>query len=125
MNSAVSQNRNGVLVLDGGSARIGVDNRNAPGGNTISMNGSSGIVVSNGSAASIAMNQITGNGADPAAPGGGVLVISSAAVIAGGNTDAVGVASSETRRWTFQAQYGGNLRAEGGSCRVAAVNVIG
>ena len=86
VNSAVSQNRNGVLVLDGGSARIGVDNRNAPGGNTISMNGSSGIVVSNGSAASIAMNQITGNGADPAAPGGGVLVISSAAVIAGGNT---------------------------------------
>jgi len=86
VNSVLSQNRNGVLVLDGGSARIGVDNRNVPGGNTINLNGSSGIVVSNGSAASIAMNQISGNGADPAAPGGGILVLSSAATIAGGNT---------------------------------------
>ena len=45
--------------------------------------------------------------------------------VASGTTDVVGVAPNETRSWSFQAQYGGNLRGEGGSCRVAGVQLIG
>src|SRR5258708_3518044 len=70
VNSSVSQNaRFGVLVTNGGSARLGVDNVGTGAGNTISLNGSNGVIVSLGSSAFIAMNQITGNGADPAANG--------------------------------------------------------
>src|SRR5262249_59087043 len=89
VNSIVTQNsRVGVIVTNGASARIGVDNRNAAAGNTISMNGSNGIHVTIGGSAFIAMNQITGNGTDPAGALGrvGVNIISATADIIGGKT---------------------------------------
>jgi len=87
VNSVVSQNRGGVVVIDGGSARIGFDNFLNPAGNTISQNAASGISVGGGSSASIAMNRISGNGTNPAEPGrSGVSVVESVARIAGGNT---------------------------------------
>jgi hypothetical protein len=89
VNSTVTQNaRAGILVTNNGSARIGVDNRNAAAGNTIALNGSNGVHVSLGSAAFIAMNQINGNGTDPAGALGrvGVNVINATADIIGGNT---------------------------------------
>ena len=88
VSSTVTQNaRVGVLVTNSASARIGVDNRNAAAGNTISMNGSNGIHVSIGGSAFIAMNQITGNGTDPAGALGrvGVNVVSATADLVGGN----------------------------------------
>ena len=87
VNSVVSENRGGVVVIDGGSARIGFDNLLNSGGNTIRQNAANGISVAGGSSASIAMNQISGNGTNPAEPGrSGVSVIESVARIAGGNT---------------------------------------
>jgi hypothetical protein len=87
VNSSLSQNaRFGVLVSNGGSARVGVDNLNSGAGNTISMNGSNGVIVSLGSSAFIAMNQIVGNGTDPAANGrAGVAIINATADLIGGN----------------------------------------
>ena len=65
INSTISNNaRNGVLISLGAAARIGVDNRNGPAGNLIRQNGASGIVVSSGGYALIAMNEVTGNGVD-------------------------------------------------------------
>ena len=87
VNSVVSQNRGGVVVIDGGSARIGFDNLLNSAGNTIRQNAANGISVAGGSSASIAMNRISGNGTNPAEPGrSGVSVIESTARIAGGNT---------------------------------------
>ena len=88
VNSSVTQNaRFGVLVTNGGSARLGVDNVGTGAGNTISLNGSNGVIVSLGSSALIAMSQITGNGTDPAANGrAGVTVVNATADIIGGNT---------------------------------------
>lgn len=92
VNSTVTQNAlRGVVVSNGGSVRLGVDDLNVPGGNTISLNGSNGVRVSNGSSALIAMNQITdnGNGTDPAVDGlgrHGVSVGEASALIVGGNT---------------------------------------
>jgi hypothetical protein len=87
MNSVITENRTGINVVDGGSARIGFDRFNAPAGNTITQNRSSGIGIANGATASIALNEITGNGTDPAEAGRtGIGVIESSARIAGGNT---------------------------------------
>src|SRR5262245_56152493 len=89
VNSTVTQNsRVGVLVSNGASARIGLDNQNAAAGNTISFNGSNGVHVSVGTSAFIAMNQIIGNGTDPNGALGrfGVNVINATADIVGGNT---------------------------------------
>ena len=90
VNSTVSQNaRMGVIVANGGSARLGVDSLNAAAGNTISLNGSNGVRVSNGGTAQIAMNQIADNGADPAAEDlgrHGVSLGNASANIIGGNT---------------------------------------
>ncbi len=88
VNSTVTQNaRVGVLVTNGASARVGVDNLNAAAGNVIRLNGSNGVHVSIGSSAFIAMNQITGNGTNPAGALGrvGVNVINATADIIGGN----------------------------------------
>src|SRR5207302_7693476 len=63
INSQVSQNaRMGVGVFNGGTARIGIDNFNVAGGNTISANGVNGIHIVYGSTALIAANTVTGNG---------------------------------------------------------------
>jgi parallel beta-helix repeat protein len=87
INSTISNNtRNGVLVTIGGAARIGVDNRNGAAGNFIRQNGSTGIVISSGGYALIAMNEITGNGVDPTLPRQGISVIEARADLAGGNT---------------------------------------
>ena len=89
INSQVNQNtRFGVGAFNGGSARIGIDNFNNAGGNVISANASSGINISFGSTALIAMNQVIGNGtsADPAVLKVGVNVTSATADFAGGNT---------------------------------------
>jgi hypothetical protein len=89
INSQVSQNtRHGVGVFTNGSARIGLDYLGNAGGNTISANGFAGIQIVFGSAAVIAMNQITGNGtsADPLAIRAGINLASATADIIGGNT---------------------------------------
>jgi parallel beta-helix repeat protein len=88
INSTISQNaRTGVLVTVGSAARIGVDNRNGAAGNFIRQNGANGIVVSSGGYGLIAMNEITGNGVDPAQIGRqGISVIEARADLVGGNT---------------------------------------
>jgi len=89
INSLVTQNaRHGVGVFNSGSARVGIDNFNDPGGNTISANGQNGIHIVFGSTALVAMNQITGNGtsADPAALRIGINLASASVDIIGGNT---------------------------------------
>jgi parallel beta-helix repeat protein len=78
-NCNISQNRNGVVVITGGSARIGVDNLNVPAANTINQNVQSGVVIGYGGQTIMAKNQITGNGAF------GVMVSQGAATIAGLN----------------------------------------
>jgi hypothetical protein len=89
VNSQVNLNaRMGIGVFNNGSARIGIDNRNDPGGNVISANASNGIHIVFGSSAFIAMNQITGNGTSDA-PGNlrnGINLASASANIIGGNT---------------------------------------
>ncbi len=88
INSQVSQNaRMGVGVFNGGTARIGIDNRNDPGGNTISASGVNGIHIVFGSTALIAANQITGNGTDPSATfiGSGVNIANATANLIGDN----------------------------------------
>ncbi len=60
-NCNISQNRNGVVVTMGGSARIGVDNLNVPAGNTINQNVQSGVIIGQGGQAIMAKNQINGN----------------------------------------------------------------
>jgi parallel beta-helix repeat protein len=86
--STVMNNRNGILVVNGGTSRIGVNDRLEPGGNTISRNGATGVSVSQGGSATIAMNTISDNGTDPSAPGrsGVGIFLSATADIIGGNT---------------------------------------
>jgi hypothetical protein len=89
INSQVRQNsRHGIGVFTNGSARIGLDYLGNAGGNTVSANGFAGIHIVFGSAAVIAMNQVTGNGtsADPIAIRAGINVTSATADIIGGNT---------------------------------------
>ena len=45
--------------------------------------------------------------------------------VAGGNTEVLGVAPGQSRSWTVQVGYAGNLRAQRGSCRVGTIEVIG
>jgi len=62
LNSQVSQNgRHGVGVFDGGSARIGIDNSNNAGGNTISGNAVNGVHIVFGASAFVGMNTISNN----------------------------------------------------------------
>lgn len=89
INSLITQNaRVGVLVTDGGAARIGVNNRNEAAGNTISGNGSNGIHISLGSTAFVAANAVSGNGTNPTAALGrfGVLVVNATADLIGSNS---------------------------------------
>ena len=89
INSQVSQNaRMGVGVFNGGTARIGIDNFNVAGGNTISANGVNGIHIVYGSTALVAANQVTGNGTNPSAAfsGNGVNIANATANVIGGNT---------------------------------------
>ncbi|HYR97369.1 MAG TPA: right-handed parallel beta-helix repeat-containing protein [Gemmatimonadales bacterium] len=89
INSQVNQNaRMGVGVFNGGTARIGIDNRNDAGGNTISANGVNGIHIVYGSTGLIAANQIRGNGTNPsvAFSGNGVNIANATANLIGGNT---------------------------------------
>ncbi|HET7764666.1 MAG TPA: right-handed parallel beta-helix repeat-containing protein [Burkholderiales bacterium] len=89
VNSIVTQNtRHGIGVFNSGSGRIGLDNLNLPGGNTVSANGANGINVNFGSGALIAMNAITGNGTitAPGNPQNGIGVNSASADLIGGNT---------------------------------------
>jgi parallel beta-helix repeat protein len=88
INSSITGNsRVGVLVTDGGSARIGVSNLNVAAGNTISGNGSNGIHLSIGAGAFIEANTISGNGTDPAAPLGrfGIGVFNATGDVIGSN----------------------------------------
>src|SRR5437773_2866838 len=97
INSTISSNsRAGVLIGTGGSARIGVDNRNRgvprgaadATGNLISDNGGTGVNIITGGAAIVGMNQITGNGTDPNSTAGrfGININQATADIPGGNT---------------------------------------
>jgi parallel beta-helix repeat protein len=89
INSQVAQNtRHGIGVFNNGSARLGLDNLNVPGGNTISANGANGININFGSGVLIAMNTITGNGTitAPGNPQNGVALNSATADLIGGNT---------------------------------------
>lgn len=87
VNSTVSNNtRNGVIVVNGAASRIGLTDRFAAGGNTITQNGGQGITVAQGSTATIAMNTITDNGTNPSLPRQGIGIMQSVASVAGGNT---------------------------------------
>jgi hypothetical protein len=83
--TATSNTRTGMLVSNGGTARIGLTDRFTAAGNTIAHNGSSGVTVVYGSTATIAMNTITDNGTSPNLPQLGINIISSFVSIAGGN----------------------------------------
>jgi hypothetical protein len=89
INSRMTGNADaGVHVANGGSARIGIDNRGTTQPNDISNNGNNGIHI-NGATAFINGNTITGNGTDPAAGGlgrNGIGVFHSTAIVVGGNT---------------------------------------
>jgi hypothetical protein len=81
INSTISNNaRNGVSASSLASVRIGFTERFAAAGNTISDNGGSGIGVSGGAVALMAMNQITRNRSF------GISVFQATATIVGGNT---------------------------------------
>jgi parallel beta-helix repeat protein len=88
INNTISQNaRVGVLFTDGASGRIGVNDLNAAGGNTIANNGSNGVHISVGSTAFVAANSITGNGNGAGALGRfGIGVFDSSADIIGANS---------------------------------------
>ena len=89
INSLITQNtRHGIGVFTNGSARIGLDNLNVPGGNTVSANGANGININFGSGALIAMNTVTGNGTitAPGNPQNGIGLNSATADLIGGNT---------------------------------------
>jgi len=89
INSQVSQNaRMGISVTTGGAARIGIDNFNVAGGNTISTNAVNGIHIVFGSTALIAANAIMGNGTNPSLgfTGSGVNIVSATASLIGDNT---------------------------------------
>lgn len=80
INSTISRNaRNGIVAGVGSGLRIGLDNVNQEAGNTISGNGTIGIVIVAGGSALIAMNRITGNSAV------GVSINNGAADLLGGN----------------------------------------
>jgi Right handed beta helix region len=89
INSTISQNtRAGIVVGNGSSGRIGLDNLTGPAGNTIGPNGSAGLLIA-ASSATVAANTISGNGTDPAAlfgQAGVVLVTGAQATFPGGNT---------------------------------------
>ena len=86
--STVMNNRNGILVVDSGTSRIGMNDRLEAAGNTISRNGASGVALSQGASATIVANTITENGTNASSPGrsGIGLFLSSTADIIGGNT---------------------------------------
>jgi parallel beta-helix repeat protein len=89
INSQVAQNtRHGVGVFNNGSARLGLDNLNVPGGNTVSANGANGININFGSGVLIAMNTVSGNGTitAPGNPQNGIFLNSASADLIGGNT---------------------------------------
>jgi hypothetical protein len=89
ISSSVSQNlRGGIFVGTGGSARIGIDQRNLGAGNTIDQNGATGVTIVDGGQVLMGMNQITGNGTDAASTAGrfGIFVGRGIADIVGGNT---------------------------------------
>src|SRR5581483_754839 len=88
LNSTATNNRNGVAVVNGSTSRIGITDRLAGAGNTISHNGANGVSVNAGSTATIAMNTITNNGTNASLPGraGIGLFLSASADIVGGNT---------------------------------------
>jgi hypothetical protein len=87
VNSTVTNNsRNGVLLANGATGRIGLTDRLTGAGNIITQNGATGVTVAQGSTGTIAMNSITDNGTNPTFPRSGVSVSQSAASITGGNT---------------------------------------
>ena len=79
-NNVITGNRNGVLIVNGGNASIGLTERQAAAGNTIDQNTAAGISINLRSIASVAMNQITRNGSF------GITVFQATASIVGGNT---------------------------------------
>jgi hypothetical protein len=89
LGSTVSENgRMGIVLVNGASARIGIDGMNAIAGSSIRANGSNGIVASLGSSFYLAASEVSGNGTDPAALAGraGVNLAGASATLIGGNT---------------------------------------
>ena len=89
INSTISSNTNaGISVGVGGSARIGVTDRNQYAGNTISNNQGSGILISHSGSAHIGGNTISGNGINPSSLFGffGVLISNASANLVGNNS---------------------------------------
>jgi hypothetical protein len=87
-NSTFSANaRAGILVFNGSNARIGITGAFTSAPNAITGNGSNGIHVTVGSAAVIAGNTISGNGASPTGVFGrfGVTAFHSRISLPGGN----------------------------------------
>jgi parallel beta helix pectate lyase-like protein len=89
VDSSVSHNaRVGILLTDGASGRIGVNDSNAAAGNMITNNGSNGVHISIGGTAFVGANTISGNGTNPAGGLGrfGIGVFNSTADIIGSNS---------------------------------------
>jgi hypothetical protein len=87
-NSTISSNTGiGILVHTGGSARIGITDRNEYAGNTISNNQSNGIHITTGGSALIAGNTINGNGTNLSSSFGqfGVAIFHATATLVGNN----------------------------------------
>jgi hypothetical protein len=121
LGSLVTRNgRIGIAVVDGASARIGLDGQNVPSGNTITENGGSGVVATLGGAIYVAMSEISGNGTDPGSTVGrvGVAVAGGTANLIGGNTVA------NNRGSGVNASRGANVTLGDPSFGLTTVNTI-
>ena len=78
INNTVTGNRHGIVFVNGSNGAIGLTERSAAGGNTVSDNTGTGILIASGSVATVTMNQVIQNGT-------GAGVFQATASIAGGN----------------------------------------
>ena len=78
INNTVIGNRHGIVFVNGSNGAIGLTDRSAAGGNTVSENTGTGILIAAGSVATVTMNQVIQNGT-------GAGVFQATASIAGGN----------------------------------------
>jgi hypothetical protein len=87
VNTTITNVSNGIIVRNGASARIGIDETTQLAGNTITANRRTGIVVNEGASADIGGNNINANGTDATQTSRfGISVSASSVLLAGGNT---------------------------------------
>ncbi len=121
LDTLVTRNgRIGVVVVNNGAARIGIDAMNAPHGSTVTQNGSSGVTASLGGSIYLAMSEVSGNGTDAAALTGrtGVSAAGGAVTLIGGNT------VSGNPGGGVNASRGGTITIGDASFGLSTVNTI-